>query len=64
MSPFFHCFDCSKVSESHQGQGKCTLCNSTRGRIVSDEEFCEKVDKGLILPINASTGKPIKKKKF
>ena len=63
MSPYFNCFDCAHVSPDPKDNSKCPHCGSTKGRMMSDDEFNRKEDIGAIHIIDPGTGKPIKKKK-
>ena len=62
MSPYFLCYDCSKVMPCQQETNICSFCSSSKGRILTDEEFNKQYDRGTISLINPSTGKPFKKK--
>lgn len=62
MSPYFLCYNCSKVAACQQNCKTCSFCSSSQGRILTDDEFNKQYDRGAINLINPSTGKPIKKK--
>lgn len=60
MKQHYLCFDCSKISEVNQKPDICPFCKSTKGRMMTDEEFNRQYDRGVIKLIDPSTGKPMK----
>jgi Zn finger protein HypA/HybF involved in hydrogenase expression len=63
MSPYFHCFKCSRVYDNPQANKECPVCCSADGKTITDNEFNRQQDIGAMHLINPSTGKPIKNKK-
>jgi Zn finger protein HypA/HybF involved in hydrogenase expression len=61
MSPHFVCHDCGRVSLCEPQNKICPSCDSTKGHIISDEEFKEYRKTGAVKPIDPTTGKPFKK---
>jgi len=63
MPPYFNCFNCNHVSPDPKDNSKCPFCGSTKGRMMSEDEFNRKEDIGAMHLIDPSTGKPVKTKK-
>lgn len=57
MSPYFLCYDCSRVISCQPDTTKCSSCSSSKGRILTDEEFKRDYNIGAIYLINSRTGK-------
>jgi hypothetical protein len=62
MSPYFLCYDCSSVNRCEPETNICPSCMSSRGRIISDQDFTQQHDSGAIKTIDPHTKKPFKKK--
>ena len=60
MPQHFLCTDCSRIAEVNQIIDTCPNCKSTKGRMMTDEEFNRQYSKGVIKLIDPSTGKSMK----
>ena len=57
---YFHCFDCERITEIKQTTDTCPRCKSSKGKIMTDDEFNRQYDRGVIKLIDPRTGKPMK----
>jgi len=63
MSPYFSCHDCGSVTPYQPDNKVCSFCASSNGHIISNEDYIEQRNTGVIKTIDPHTKKPFKKGK-